>query len=90
MEIAPMIAGPLLAGLIVIGIWEAIWKGIAMWKSARNTQLAWFVCILIFNTAGILSILYILFFQKRKVANVVAKQTPAKKAAKRTFKKRKR
>ncbi|MEX2017477.1 MAG: DUF5652 family protein, partial [Candidatus Pacearchaeota archaeon] len=36
------------------------------WKSAGHKQLAWFVCILIFNTAGILPIIYILFFQKKK------------------------
>jgi methionyl-tRNA synthetase len=52
--------------ILVIGIWEAVWKAIAMWKSARNNQLAWYVCLLIFNTAGILPILYILFFQKKR------------------------
>jgi hypothetical protein len=35
-----------------------------MWKSARHNQLAWFICLAIFNTAGILPILYILCFQK--------------------------
>ncbi|MCX8147275.1 MAG: DUF5652 family protein, partial [Candidatus Woesearchaeota archaeon] len=34
--------------ILVIALWESIWKGIAMWKSARNSQLAWFICILIF------------------------------------------
>jgi methionyl-tRNA synthetase len=52
--------------LIVIGIWEAVWKAIAMWKSARNNQLAWYVCLFIFNTAGILPILYIFFFQRKR------------------------
>lgn len=60
--------GPLLAVLIVVlvlvAIWDGIWKLIAMWKSARNRQLAWFICLAIFNTAGILPILYIQFFQK--------------------------
>jgi hypothetical protein len=66
MAIVPVLTGSILALLIVVGLWEAVWKAIAMWKSARNNQLAWFVCLLIFNTAGILPILYILFFQKRK------------------------
>ncbi|MEK6741774.1 MAG: DUF5652 family protein [Nanoarchaeota archaeon] len=52
--------------LIVLIIWETIWKGIGLWKSGRNNQIAWFVCILIFNTAGILPIIYILFFQPKK------------------------
>ncbi len=51
---------------IIIAAWETIWKAIAMWKAARNSQLVWFICIVIFNTMGILPILYILFFQKKK------------------------
>jgi hypothetical protein len=47
-------------------IWEVIWKIIGMWKSARNNQLVWFICIGIFNTLGILPILYLFFFQKKK------------------------
>ena len=50
--------------IILLALWDSTWKVIAMWKSARNNQLAWFVCIAIFNTLGILPILYILFFQK--------------------------
>ena len=52
--------------LIVVGIWDAVWKAIALWKSGRNNQLTWFVFLFIFNTAGILPILYIMFFQKKK------------------------
>ena len=54
----------LIAAIVLVAIWDGIWKVIAMWKSARNDQLAWFVCLVIFNTAGILPILYILCFQK--------------------------
>lgn len=49
----------------VIVVWETVWKGIALWKSGKNKQLPWFVCIFIFNTLGILPIVYLLFFQKR-------------------------
>ena len=52
--------------LIVVGLWDAVWKAIALWKSGRNNQLTWFVFLFIFNTAGILPILYIVFFQKKK------------------------
>lgn len=52
------------AVIIVLTIWDGVWKLIAMWKSARNNQMAWYVCLAIFNTIGILPILYILFFQK--------------------------
>jgi hypothetical protein len=54
----------MLAWLIPLIIWDAVWKGIGMWKAGRNNQLAWFICILIFNTVGILPIIYLGFFQK--------------------------
>jgi hypothetical protein len=52
------------AVLLVVAIWDGVWKVIAMWKSARHGQLAWFICLAIFNTAGVLPSLYILLFQK--------------------------
>ena len=55
----------LFVSLIVLAVlWDGTWKLIALWKSARNNQLAWFVCLAIFNTVGILPILYITVFQK--------------------------
>ena len=60
--------GPLLVvfviAIILLVIWDGVWKLIALWKSARHNQLAWFICVAIFNTVGILPILYILCFQK--------------------------
>jgi hypothetical protein len=46
--------------ITIAAIWDAVWKLIAMWKAARNNHLAWFICIFIFNTIGILPIIYIL------------------------------
>jgi len=54
-----------LVWLIPLAIWEAVWKGIALWKSGRNNQLKWFVAILVLNTVGILPIVYLKFFQKK-------------------------
>lgn len=54
------IFGPFLPWLILIAAWDAIWKLIALWRSARNNQVGWFICIAIFNTAGILPIIYLL------------------------------
>ena len=51
--------------LLLLAVWEAVWKGIALWKAAKNNQMGWYICILIFNTVGILPILYIKFFQKK-------------------------
>ncbi len=51
--------------IIILVIWEAIWKITAMWRSARNNQLAWFLCIAIFNTIGILPIIYLLLHKNK-------------------------
>ncbi len=56
----------LLPLIIILVIWEMVWKGIALWKAGTQKQLAWFVCIFIFNTLGILPIIYLLFFQKKE------------------------
>ena len=71
--------------LMIIIIWSGIWKAIALWKSARNKQIPWFVVLCIFNTIGILEILYLAFWQKDKnSAKSVVKEAvkPVKKVAK--------
>jgi hypothetical protein len=50
--------------LVVLAIWDAVWKLIGLWKSARNNHLAWFICIAIFNTLGILPIIYLLMHKR--------------------------
>jgi len=44
---------------IILGLWSAVWKAIALWKSARLDSKVWFVIMFILNTAGILEIIYI-------------------------------
>ena len=56
----------ILSLLIPLVIWEAVWKGIALWRAGRNEHVAWFICIFIFNTLGILPIIYIFGFSKKK------------------------
>ncbi|PIN74821.1 hypothetical protein COV18_06260 [Candidatus Woesearchaeota archaeon CG10_big_fil_rev_8_21_14_0_10_37_12] len=56
--------------LIPLIVWSIIWKGYALWKCGRNNQPAWFIVILILNTAGILPIVYLVWFQHRKVRKI--------------------
>ena len=67
---AANLKGPLLVLLILalamLVIWDGVWKLIALWKSARHGQLAWFICLAFFSTAGILPILYLWLFQKKE------------------------
>ena len=53
-----------LAVLIILALWDGTWKLIGLWKSARNKHLAWFICIALINTVGILPIIYLLINKK--------------------------
>lgn len=59
-----MMESTFVALVLIAIVWELIWKGIALWKAARNDQRYWFVGLLVLNTLGILPILYIYVFQK--------------------------
>jgi len=52
--------------LPILLVWDIVWKSIGLWKSARHNQLYWFIAIAIFNTVGILPIVYLLYYQKNK------------------------
>lgn len=56
----------LVALLLLVVAWDIAWKAISMWKAARNGHTAWYVCLLIFNTVGILPIIYVFFFSNKK------------------------
>lgn len=47
-------------------IWSLIWKGLALWKSARNDDRYWFLAFLLVHTLGVLEILYLFVFAKTK------------------------
>ena len=55
--------------LALVVIWSLIWKGVALWKAARNSDTAWYIILLIVNTVGILEIIYIvwLYFKDKKI-----------------------
>jgi hypothetical protein len=52
--------------LVILVLWSLAWKGIALWKAARRGETAWYVIMLILNTAGILEIIYIFAVAKEK------------------------
>jgi len=66
--------GPYLPGLLWLAIslaigWSMAWKGVALWRAGRNGHLAWFIVLFIFNTLGILPIIYIFAFSRKKEAS---------------------
>lgn len=52
---------------IAILAWSLFWKGIALWKAAKYDQRNWFIVILVVNLVGILEIIYLFGFAKKKL-----------------------
>jgi hypothetical protein len=50
--------------LVIILVWSAIWKLLALWKSARKGHIVWFIILALINTVGILEILYFYIFSE--------------------------
>ena len=72
----PGIEGALLVGvggliLAIIALWSLAWKGLALWKAAHKGSKVWFVVLLVVNTFGILDILYIYIFSKKKLSTAM-------------------
>jgi len=61
---------------ILVSIGNRVLKTVGMWKRARNNQLARSICIAIFNTVGILPIVYLFLFQKADPLNQVRTSVP--------------
>ncbi len=55
---------PMLVAAMVL--WTLPWKGVALWRAAKNQQMSWFVVLLVVNTLAILEITYIFYFSTPK------------------------
>jgi hypothetical protein len=47
-------------------VWTTFWKIWALWRSARNNSKIWFAFLFLLNTIGILEIIYIFGFSKKR------------------------
>lgn len=54
-------------GVFIIYIWSIVWKGLALWRAVKYEQRNWFIALLILTSAGILDIVYLFFFAKKKM-----------------------
>ncbi|OGY58964.1 MAG: hypothetical protein A3F24_02075 [Candidatus Colwellbacteria bacterium RIFCSPHIGHO2_12_FULL_44_17] len=52
--------------LLPLILWTFAWKGVALWKAAQRHDLAWYIVLLLVNLGGVLEILYVAYFSKRK------------------------
>ncbi len=53
--------------VFIILVWSIFWKGIALWRSAQNHQRNWFLVILIVSSMGIIEIVYLFKFSKKRL-----------------------
>ena len=77
--------------LVILAIWELVWKGFGLWHASQNGHKGWFIAILVVNSAGILPIAYLLFFagppqhsmsSRAPAAPVAARHKPKRKSKK--------
>jgi hypothetical protein len=52
--------------IFLLLLWILPWKGVALWKAARNSHKWWFIAIFLVNTFALLEILYIFIFSKKR------------------------
>ncbi len=64
MGIFGIVVGGVLLALVII--WSVYWKGRGLWRAAHQNSKPWFVALLLINTLGILEILYLYVFSKKK------------------------
>ena len=55
-------------------IWSLVWKGLALWRTARRQDKLWYVILLILNTAGIAEIIYLIVTRDKNKSNKVIEQ----------------
>ncbi len=84
MHFAPLYASPfgpfLASGFVALAfvaiVWEIVLKGFGLWYSAQGRQKWWFIAILVFNTLGILPIIYLLWFRPKDTVQHEREETP--------------
>ncbi|MBS3168929.1 hypothetical protein J4210_00455 [Candidatus Woesearchaeota archaeon] len=54
----------LAAGILLL--WTLLWKGIGLWYAAQEKKKGWFLAILVLNTAGLLPIIYLIWFREKE------------------------
>lgn len=50
--------------LLIIGLWDLVWKLVAMYQAARSGHKAWYIVLFVLNTIGILPIIYLTKFAR--------------------------
>jgi len=62
----------------LLALWSIVWKGFALWRSAKEGSRYWFVSLLLLNTAGLLEIAYLFFFANERLTLSAAPKSKPK------------
>jgi hypothetical protein len=57
--------------IALISLWTLVWKIYASWNASKKGQKGWFVAIIVFNTLGILDMIYIFAILKKSLKQVI-------------------
>lgn len=57
---------------VVIIFWSLAWKCYSAWLAANRREKKWFVALVVFNTVGILDMIYVFFIAKKKWSDVTS------------------
>lgn len=68
---APHFSAGLGVLVIVLALWSVVWKGFALWRSAKRGEKLWFVVFLVVNTAGILELIYLFVISGAKLSDLL-------------------
>jgi len=64
--------GWVIAVIVIVGLWEVIWKAIGLWHAGSDRNLLWFVLMFVLNTLGILEIIYVFGISRPRRARAAA------------------
>lgn len=67
MNLASLFPGGNQIFVLTILAWSIFWKGIALWRAAQSSQRNWFIVILIVSSLGIIEIVYLFRFAKKRL-----------------------
>ena len=56
----------MLAGIVILILWELVWKGIALWHAAKLGKPVWFIALLLVNSVGILPLFFLWYTRNER------------------------
>ena len=57
-------------GMVLLIVWTLLWKCYSVWLASKNNHKKWFVALVVLNTVGILDMIYIFAYLKKKPSDV--------------------